>query len=99
MTDEEARRLLTGGTIKLNGGPAVEPVTAGGAVAALEALCPGGGAPRWAAVAWAPDVVGPGRSGPRISDDGTSSRDALEELLVRGGPPPPPPPPRQELPG
>ena len=87
MTELAMRYLRPSGLVKLRGGPAVEPCTAGAAVAALERLTfPG--APRWAAVGWAVDLAGPWRSMPRMSDDGDPSRAGLERLIQRLAPEP-----------
>lgn len=61
----------------------VLPASAAECVQALEALCAGGGGPRWAVTGWCVDLAGPMRSMPRAQDDGDGSRQALEELLDR----------------
>jgi hypothetical protein len=63
--------------------PEVHPASATECVQALLELVDSPDAPRWACVGWAVDLVGPWRSVGRPGDDGTSSREALEELLDR----------------
>lgn len=76
---------------KLKATPAVNPATDAQCVEALERMTSEGGAPRWAVVGWAVDIVGPGRSVTRAGDPGGGSLDlmsVLVELLVRLDPTP-----------